>query len=337
MIVVDGNDGTGKSTLVASLAAMGYEVQDRGLPTRATVDGIPDKIPDDELYIILDVPEEVSRARLEKSGKDMNEYWHTPEALTLYRAKFREVAEALGVPLIDATGRPEEVLSTVLQYLDIRSSPIRVGIPKGRLFDTVAQIMADTGYPMTVTPRNYHPRCEGIKAFILKPKSIPQMVALDLLDAGFCGRDLVAQSGYDDRLSIVVDLGAQPVSLVAAAAQPDILDNPPRRPLVIATEFPFIADRWATARNLAHICINTWGSTEAWVPEYADIALDVVETGATMSAHGLTILDTVLQSTTVLIASARRPSHVLHHKFTSALRKPGVEENHKDTKTQRTD
>jgi ATP phosphoribosyltransferase len=321
MIIVDGNDGTGKTTLVASLAAMGYEVRDRGLPTKATVDGMPDTIPEDEVYIILDVPEELSRARLEKSGKDLNEYWHTPEALTLYRAKFREVAEALGVPLIDATGTPEEVLSTVMDYFNIRSTPIRVGIPKGRLFDTVAQSMANAGYPIEVRPRNYHPRCEGLKAFILKPKSIPQMVALNLLDAGFCGRDLVAESGYDDRLSIIVDLGAQPVALVAAAAQPDILDSPPKRPLVIATEFPFIADRWATARNLAHICINTWGSTEAWVPEYADIVIDVVDTGATMSAHGLTILDTVMQSTTVLIANSRRPCHMLHHKFTSNLRK----------------
>jgi ATP phosphoribosyltransferase len=117
-----------------------------------------------------------------------------------------------------------------------------------------------------------------------------------------------------------VDLGLQRVRLLAAAADPHILEQPPPRPLAIATEFPLIADRWATARNLAHICLHTWGSTEAWAPTYADLVVDVVETGETMAANGLSVLDELLVSTTVLIARREQPGHALHHRLVSRLR-----------------
>src|SRR5271170_6790666 len=98
MIVVDGNDGLGKSTLVKSLKGLGYRVTDRGMPTKATDHGVPDAQPEGETYVILDAPIEVSRARLAKAGKDMDEHWHKVETLTHYRRRFQEVANQLGVP-----------------------------------------------------------------------------------------------------------------------------------------------------------------------------------------------------------------------------------------------
>ncbi len=321
MIVVDGNDGTGKSTLVAALDALGFEVRDRGLPTKATDEGVPETVPDDDLYLILDAPEETCRTRLEAAGKDMDEHWHRPETLAHYRTRFREVAAAFGVELLDSSGTPEETLAKALERIGCPAPPVRVGIPKGRLFDGIERTMREAGFPMEVAPRNYHPKCDGLRPFILKPRSIPQMVALGLLDAGFCGRDLVEESGYDDRIEVAADLGTNPVRLMAAAPDPSILDAPPSRPLVIATEFPHIADRWASARNLAHISINTWGSTEAWAPTYADLVLDVVETGETMAANGLTILEEVLRSTTVLIVRSGKPCAARHTKLAAALRR----------------
>jgi ATP phosphoribosyltransferase len=86
-------------------------------------------------------------------------------------------------------------------------------------------------------------------------------------------------------------------------SQRDILINPPRRPLVIATEYCNLARDWAMQRNLAAIIVNTFGSTEGYAPEDADIVLDCVETGLTMTANGLVIVDTLLQSTTWLFAN----------------------------------
>jgi ATP phosphoribosyltransferase len=318
VIVIDGNDGTGKSTLVARLQALGYAVKDRGLPTKATDEGVPATIPEDELYVILDAPESVSRARLYAAGKDLEEKWHTWESLRHYRQRFREVAQQLGVPLIDSSGSPQYTFECVSRSMGLHE-PFRLGIPKGRLLDGVKDALGRAGFPLEVDGRNYHPACPGLDAFILKPRSVPQMVALGLLDGGFCGRDLIRESGCEERLRVAADLGTQRVRLVVAAVERDILQNPPARPLYIATEFPGIADRWATGRNLAHVCLNTWGSTEAWCPEYADLVVDVVETGDTMRANGLVILEEIMTSTTVLAVRAGR-DHAIHHRLVAALR-----------------
>ena len=139
-----------------------------------------------------------------------------------------------------------------------------------------------------------------------------------LLDSAICGIDIVLESPYSDVLDAKVAMLYPEVSLMVAAVSREILDNPPPRPLVIATEFPAIADRWATSRNLAHVCINTYGSTEAYAPAFADLVLDVVETGQTLKDNGLVIIDhEVMVSTPVAII--RKDSVMRHHKFLMSL------------------
>jgi phosphoribosylaminoimidazole-succinocarboxamide synthase len=116
MIVIDGNDGVGKTTLCQSLRELGFVVADRGLPTKAT--DTPELTQDPEdTYVILDAPVEQYYQRLLRAQKDMSERWHTIDALTHYRTRFREVANWWGVPLINAAGTKEETLALVLGYL----------------------------------------------------------------------------------------------------------------------------------------------------------------------------------------------------------------------------
>ena len=117
-LVVDGNDGTGKSTLVATLQFHGLEVSDRGIPTKMT-DSSEVTASEDEFYLILDAPVEISRARLAEAGRDLNEKYHTVEDLTHYRQRFIEVAEALGdkAVLVDARGTAESVAWKCLEIL----------------------------------------------------------------------------------------------------------------------------------------------------------------------------------------------------------------------------
>ena len=75
-LVVDGNDGTGKSTLVARLRDLGYDVADRGVPTKMTDDPSVCAV-EGEVYLILDAPVEVCQARLAKAGKNLEERYHT--------------------------------------------------------------------------------------------------------------------------------------------------------------------------------------------------------------------------------------------------------------------
>jgi thymidylate kinase len=120
IIILDGNDGVGKSTLFAALKSRGYDVIDRGLPTKMTDNPALRPGPEHagEVYCILDVPVEVSRHRLAAAGKDLNEKYHTIEDLTHYRRRYQEVAEILGVPLIDSSGTQEETLAKVETYLE---------------------------------------------------------------------------------------------------------------------------------------------------------------------------------------------------------------------------
>ncbi len=117
-IIVDGNDGLGKSTLVKALLAHGIIASDRGTPTKLT-DDLSIAVPTDEFYLILDAPIEISRTRLAQAGKDLNERYHTIEDLQHYRERFREIAQRLGTQcvVIDATRSPESVLSDALNTL----------------------------------------------------------------------------------------------------------------------------------------------------------------------------------------------------------------------------
>ncbi len=185
-------------------------------------------------------------------------------------------------------------------------SEVRVALPKGRLLAGVLAALARTGLDFTrANDRDYRPRCSdpAFEAKLLKPRSIPQVVALDRFAVGFCGLDLVRESGYE-QVEPLLDLGLNAVEIVVAvpADRRDLLTAPPRRPLLLATEYESLAAHWALGRGLAHITVQTHGSTEAYAPEDADIVIDCVETGRTLEANGLVVVERLFRSTTHLVA-----------------------------------
>lgn len=117
VVVIDGNDGTGKSTVVAKLKMMGWNVKDRGIATKLTdnpLAGVPGK---NEINIILDASVAVSQLRLLKAGKSLNEKYHTLEDLMHYRNSFLSVAHLHGMHLVDSSGSPESTMSKVLKII----------------------------------------------------------------------------------------------------------------------------------------------------------------------------------------------------------------------------
>lgn len=122
VIVLDGNDGVGKSTVTERLRAMGFTARDRGHATAMTdMDPIPIAHGPDprEIHFILDAPIAVSRQRLAKAGKDLSEKYHTVEDLTYYREQFLRVAGSLtSCYLVDATRPVDEVVQIILLKLD---------------------------------------------------------------------------------------------------------------------------------------------------------------------------------------------------------------------------
>ncbi len=183
---------------------------------------------------------------------------------------------------------------------------LRLVLPKGRLLEGVESLLAKQGITFDFIDRNYSPRCsdENIEAKLLKVRAIPQLVALQNFDIGFCGLDLVEEGDYEEVIP-VQNLQLNKVEIVVAVpqGQEDIVKNPPKRPLLIATEYERMADKWALKNNLAHITIQTYGSTEGYAPEDADIVFDCRETGTTLRANNLVVIERLMDSATWLIAN----------------------------------
>ncbi|TVQ61659.1 MAG: ATP phosphoribosyltransferase [Phycisphaerales bacterium] len=184
---------------------------------------------------------------------------------------------------------------------------VRLALPKGRMKDSLFDLMGAAGVKVTESSRGYRPRLalEGFDAKILKPQSVIQMLQAGSRDVGFAGADWVAELDATGLVE-VMDLGLDPVRLVAAAPS-DLLDAggnlPTDRPLLVASEMERLTTRWIESRGLNAVFVRTYGATEVFPPEDADCIVDITQTGSTLEANRLTIIDTLLTSSTRLYAN----------------------------------
>lgn len=179
---------------------------------------------------------------------------------------------------------------------------LRLALPKGRMQSEVDRLLVDAGLELSATDRGYRPRLIGLERIEtkrLKPQAIVSMLASGSRDLGFAGVDWVEELDLD--LVEILDTGLDRVRIVAAAPEGVALDA--GRTLRIASEMPRIAARWAAARGIDWAPVRSWGATEVLPPEDADVIVDVVQSGATLAANGLRILDEIATSSTRLFAS----------------------------------
>ncbi len=117
IVVVDGNEGTGKSTLVRALQKLHLDARDGGAPSH--IADHPDApYVDGEVYVILDLPVRTCRRRLKKAGRDLQNPRHTKEGLTRYAQRFLEIAPELPhCAIVSAKGKPATVLERTLTAL----------------------------------------------------------------------------------------------------------------------------------------------------------------------------------------------------------------------------
>lgn len=296
-IEIDGNDGTGKTSLVQLLSELGIKAQDRGLITKKT-DNPETPLEKDTLYIILDASVETCQQRLLKAGKNLDEKYHTEDDLRFYRDRFREIAYSSTAILVQSTTIPETLLEVISLITGKRLS---IGIPKGRPLPGLQDFLVSRELFLPgVNSRKYLNKGMASSIFSIKPRAIPQLVSLGMLDVGFCGKDIIEESIYENLVE-VIDLGLNKVRIVAAAQDENILKNI-SKPLVVATEYPNLADMWLSNLGIPHITIESYGSTEGYIPNLADIILDVFESGKTLAANNLKVIESLGESSTVLVA-----------------------------------
>jgi ATP phosphoribosyltransferase len=181
---------------------------------------------------------------------------------------------------------------------------IHLAVPKGRIEAGVSDLLADAGLGLRSGPRGYRPvtAVEGFEVKLLKPQNIVEMLAAGSRDIGFAGADWVEEKSAE--LIELLDTGLDPVRVVAAAPEALLVEGElPRRHLVVASELERIASRWIERRGLDATLVRSYGATEVFPPEDADVIVDISATGETLSANGLVVVDELMQSSTRLYAS----------------------------------
>lgn len=182
-------------------------------------------------------------------------------------------------------------------------SLVRMAIPKGRMLQGVVDLLNDSGKAIETNSRHYVPSLadEDIEAKVMKPQNIAQLVERGSYDIGFTGRDWVVETGAD--VIEILDLGLDPVRIVAAVSEDARDVDFLARRLVVATEYENIARRFLGERGYDYLLLRTQGASEAFPPEDADMIIDNTATGRTLKEHRLRITAVIFGSSTRFIAN----------------------------------
>jgi ATP phosphoribosyltransferase len=188
-------------------------------------------------------------------------------------------------------------------------STLRLGIPKGSLQDATVQLFAKAGWRISINSRSYFPGVDDpeIECMLVRAQEMARYVETGALDAGITGRDWVSETGAD-----VAEIGELLYSKQSLAAVRWVLAVPEDGPIrsvkdlegkVIATEVVNLTKKYLARHNVSARVEFSWGATEVKVPQLADAIVEVTETGSSLRANRLRIVDTVLESRTVFIAN----------------------------------
>jgi ATP phosphoribosyltransferase len=183
---------------------------------------------------------------------------------------------------------------------------LKVCLPKGRIFEKVLALLSDAGLSVRVPERGYRPACsdDRLDIKILKAQNVASLVGLGSHDIGFTGLDWIRET--DSQVVELLDLGFDPVRIVAAVPEDADVDQLLAGDrVVVVSEYERLARQWLDARGVRYHYMRSYGATEVFPPEDADLIVDNTATGKTLIENKLQIVDTLLQSTTRLVANPR--------------------------------
>ncbi len=182
---------------------------------------------------------------------------------------------------------------------------LKIAIPKGKLQPAITELLADIGIQLYGDARNYRPGCsdERLEVKLLKGQNIPALIEIGQHDIGFAGLDWVAEQNAD--IEVINNLGFNPVRIVACIPEDWDLETLKKRPIIVATEYMTLAKKYLDEQGFDYQLIRSYGATEVFPPEDADMVIDNTSTGTTIKANRLKIIDTVYHSSTQFIANKK--------------------------------
>jgi ATP phosphoribosyltransferase len=186
-------------------------------------------------------------------------------------------------------------------------SCLKLGIPKGSLQDATLELFARAGWKITLSSRSYVPTIDDpeIECLMVRAQEMARYVETGALDAGITGHDWVVETGAAvDELSELVYAKQRlaRVRWVLAVPEDSVMrDVQDLEGKTIATEVVQITEKYLARHGVKARVEFSWGATEVKVPQLADAIVEVTETGSSLRANRLRIVDTVLESATVFI------------------------------------
>jgi ATP phosphoribosyltransferase len=186
---------------------------------------------------------------------------------------------------------------------------LKLGLPKGSLQESTFSLFQKAGYSISVSSRSYFPSVEDeeLKIMLVRAQEMARYVELGTFDAGLTGKDWIIETNGD--VAEVAELvyakqSMRPVRWVLAVQE----DSPYKtvkdlRGKRISTEVVNITKQYLQRHGVEASVEFSWGATEVKVPELADAIVEVTETGSSLRANHLRIIDTVLESSTRFIAN----------------------------------
>ena len=187
---------------------------------------------------------------------------------------------------------------------------LMLGIPKGSLQESTLRLFEQSGWRISLSERNYFPEINDpfIRCSICRAQEMSRYVENGTFDVGLTGRDWIMEN--DSKIHVVADLvyskvSQRPARWVLAVPMDSAIQN--EKDLVgkkIATELVNFTRRYFQSKGIRVEVEFSWGATEAKVISgLCDAIVEVTETGSTMRANGLRIIDELMQSNTQLIAN----------------------------------
>jgi len=188
-------------------------------------------------------------------------------------------------------------------------SKLRLGIPAGSLQQATAELLKKAGYHVTFPSRSYYPSIDDdeIECLLIRAQEMARYVEQGILDAGITGHDWIMETEAQ-----VVEICELIFSKVSRRPVRWVLCVPNDSPVQsvqdlqgkrIATEAVGLTTRYLARHGVEARIEFSWGATEVKPPQLADAIVEVTETGSSLRANNLRIVDEVLQSTTRLIAN----------------------------------
>jgi ATP phosphoribosyltransferase len=191
------------------------------------------------------------------------------------------------------------------------SKILKLGLPKGSLQESTLKLFRKAGYHVSVSSRSYYPSLDDpeIEAMLIRAQEMAGYVENGVLDCGLTGKDWILEQNatvHEVAELIYAKEGLRPVKWVIAV--PDnsrirtVKDLEGKR---IATELVGFTKRYLKSKGVKAEVDFSWGATEVKPPHLADAIVELTETGTSLKANNLRIVETILESSTRFIANKK--------------------------------